>query len=212
MSDAVFQRRSGIILLLLAGWAILAAAHILYYTCWRREKLLEQSLHLAWREGTVPAARGSILDKNGVPLVWTELTHDLTLPRSRNSAARTEMLIRHLKTILYPLQAEADAERVFLKRALTPQEILRLRRFTILYPELEIRPRMERKTLNDPEVREKQAEWEEEYDSKLAGTSGLFRVMLDSAGTWVPGTTEILAAPIPGRNVSIPYELKGERR
>ena len=185
MSDAVFQRRSGIILLLLAGWAILAAAHVLYYTCWRREKLLEQSLHL---------------------------THDLTLPRSRNSVARTEMLIRHLKTILYPLQAEADAERVFLKRALTPQEILRLRRFTILYPELEIRPRMERKTLNDPEVREKQAEWEEEYDSKLAGTSGLFRVMLDSAGTWVPGTTEILAAPIPGRNVTIPYELKGERR
>ncbi len=103
---------SGIILLLLAGWAILAAAHVLYYTCWRREKLLEQSLHLAWREGTVPAARGSILDKNGVPLVWTELTHDLSLPRSRNSAARTEMLIRHLKTILY-LQAEADAERVF---------------------------------------------------------------------------------------------------
>ena len=80
------------------------------------------------------------------------------------------------------------------------------------HPELEIRPRMERKTLNDPEIREKQAEWEEEYDSKLAGTSGLFRVMLDSAGTWVPGTTEILAAPIPGRNVTVPYELKGERR
>ena len=212
MNDAVFQRRSGIILLLLAGWAILAAAHVVYYTCWKREKLLEQSLHLAWREGTVPAARGSILDKNGVPLVWTELTHDLTLPRSRNSAARTEMLIRHLKTILYPLQAEADADRVFLKRNLTPEEILRLRRFTILYPELEIRPHMERKTLNLPEIHEKWTEWEEKYDSELAGTSGLFRVMLDSTGAWVPGTTEILAAPIPGRNVTVPYELKGERR
>lgn len=211
MNDAVFQRRSGIILLLLAGWAILAAAHVVYYTCWKREKLLEQSLHLAWREGTIPAARGSILDKNGVPLVWTELMHDLVLPRNRRSA-RTEMLIRHLTTVLFPLHFETDTERVFLKRALTPQEILRLRRFTILYPELEIRPRMERKTLNDPEIREKQAEWEEEYDSKLAGTSGLFRVMLDSAGTWVPGTTEILAAPIPGRNVTVPYELKGERR
>ena len=196
MNDAVFQRRSGIILLLLAGWAILAAAHVVYYTCWKREKLLEQSLHLAWREGTIPAARGSILDKNGVPLVWTELTHDLVLPRNRRSA-RTEMLIRHLTTVLFPLHFETDAERVFLKRALTPQEILRLRRFT---------------TLNDPEIREKQAEWEEEYDSKLAGTSGLFRVMLDSTGAWVPGTTEILAAPIPGRNVTVPYELKGERR
>ncbi len=211
MSDAVFQRRSGIILLLLAGWAILAAAHVVYYTCWKREKLLEQSLHLAWREGTIPAARGSILDKNGVPLVWTELTHDLALPRNRRSA-RTEMLIRHLTTVLFPLHFETDAERVVLKRNLTPEEILRLRRFTILYPELEIRPHMERKTLNIPEIHEKWTEWEEKYNSELAGTAGLFRVMLDSTGAWVPGTTEILAAPIPGRNVTVPYELKGERR
>ena len=49
-----FRRRTGILFLILILWGILAAFHILYYSWYRRDRLLRESMHLAWREGVLP--------------------------------------------------------------------------------------------------------------------------------------------------------------
>lgn len=51
MTRTEFKKRSGAVLLILMLWGGLAAAHVIYYSYWKRNRLLEESLHLAWREG-----------------------------------------------------------------------------------------------------------------------------------------------------------------
>ena len=53
-SAAAAQGSSRFFLIL---WGILAAFHILYYSWYRRDRLLRESMHLAWREGVLPQIR-----------------------------------------------------------------------------------------------------------------------------------------------------------
>ncbi len=222
MTRTEFKKRSGAVLLILMLWGGLAAAHVIYYSYWKRNRLLEESLHLAWREGELPAMRGRILTPDGVPLAWSELTHDLYRLKSSRAGKNTR-----LRSLLHnffgePLEEEEDGTGILLKRSISPDQILRLRPLLRRFPELEIRPRSYRRNTDIPALRAKTGKtqydpqrkreagisgWEAEYDRELAGTPGIFRVMLDRSGAWVPGTIEILAPPMPGKDVTLPPEV-----
>lgn len=224
MNPADFKKRSGVILLILMVWGFLAAAHVVYYSYWKRGKLLEESRYLAWREGNLPAMRGRILDKNGVKLAWSELTHDLYLSKAKLTRRRSAVFLPLLQeTFAEPLLAEEEDSRILLRRALSPDEILKLRRILQRFPELELVPRSRRMNVGYPEIQAKIGKtenrpdperetgisgWEAQYDRELAGTSGVFRVMLDRNGAWVPGTIEILTPPIPGKDVTLPVAIQ----
>ena len=222
MTRSDFKKRSGAVLIILMIWGGLAAAHVIYYSCWKRCRLLEESLHLAWREGEIPAMRGRILTPDGIPLAWSELTHDLYRLKPARSGKNDVVLPLLREFFGEPLEAEEKDAYILLKRGISPDQILRLRPLLRRFPELEIRPRPYRrntdasalqaeigKTEYRPELKRETgiSGWEEKYDRKLAGTPGIFRVMLDRDGAWVPGTIEILAPPVPGKDVTLSPEV-----
>lgn len=228
MNPSEFKKRSGIILCGLLLWGGLAAAHMIYYSWWERGRLLEESRYLAWREGGIPAMRGTLRDRDGIKLAWTELTHDLSLSKNGLKAERYTDLCARLKAVFPDTPpAEEEETRILLKRNLSPGEILKLQQLLQRCPELEIVPRPRRRTVDDPEIRKKIGEtefrkeqeresgisgWEAEYDRELSGRPGVFRVMLDRRGAWVPGTIEILTPPVPGKDVTLPVSIRETSR
>ena len=226
MNSSAFKKRSGIILTLLLLWGILAAVQMVYYSYWNRERLLEESRYLAWREGEIPAMRGTICDRSGIKLAWTELSHDLILSKRDLKPERCTQLFAELGKIFEkPLPAEEEKEQILLKRNLSPGEILKLKTLLQRYPELEIAPNPRRLSLDYPEIREQIGRtgnrngreqgisgWEAQYEQELSGTPGVFRVMLDRKGAWVPGTIEILRQPIPGKDVRVPLSVREVRK
>ncbi len=219
-----FRRRSGILFLILIVWGILAAGHIFYYSWYLREKLLKESRHLAWREGVLPPVRGRILAPGAGALAWTELTHDLILPKPFPPAPRIETLIRELAALLPGLVPEKHGEFLLLKQNISPKEILIIEKYLSRHPELSVVPRMVRRIADRPGVRELVGETtaeaespalkgisglERKYDSELAGKAGKFRVMLDRRGNWVSGTVEIIVSPENGKDVVLPSPVEG---
>ena len=155
MNSSAFKKRSGIILTLLLLWGLLAAVQMVYYSYWNRERLLEESRYLAWREGEIPAMRGTICDRSGIKLAWTELSHDLILSKRDLKPERCTQLFAELGKIFEkPLPAEEEKEQILLKRNLSPGEILKLKTLLQRYPELEIAPHPRRLSLDYPEIRE----------------------------------------------------------
>ncbi len=223
MNPQDFKKRSGIILLILLIWGLLAATHVIYYSYYKRGKLLEESRYLAWREGTLPAMRGRILDKNGVNLAWSEIAHDLYLSKKKLKRSAKNIIVLIQKHFNVQLTAEETEKGILLKKELSPDEILKLRKLFQRFPELEIVPYSHRMTVAYPEIQEKIGKtgkstgtedetgisgWEAQYNSELTGISGIFRVMLDRKGVWVPGTIEILSHPIPGKDITVPFTIQ----
>ncbi len=214
-----FRRRTGILFLILILWGILAAFHILYYSWYRRDRLLRESMHLAWREGVLPQIRGRILAADSTPLAWTELHHDLIIRKPLPSEKQLKNLILQLSGILEELVPEERENHLLLKRDLSPEKILKLEKILSRRSELAVIPRMVRRTADLPGARNTLGETaalpgnpalmgisglEKEYDAILAGKSGKFRVMLDPRGNWVSGTIEILVPPENGKDVVLP--------
>ena len=195
MTRTEFKKRSGAVLLILMLWGGLAAAHVIYYSYWKRNRLLEESLHLAWREGELPAMRGRILTPDGVPLAWSELTHDLYRLKSARAGKNTRLRSLLQNFFGEPLEEEEDGTGILLKRSISPDQILRLRPLLRRFPELEIRPRSYRRNTDIPALRAKTGKtqydpqrkreagisgWEAEYDRELAGTPGIFQRRMGS--------------------------------
>lgn len=214
-----FRRRSGILFLILIAWGVLAAAHILYYSWYRRDSLLKETLHLAWREGVLPPLRGRILSADSRLLAWTELTHDLILRKPLPPPARFEELIRRLTTLLPDLDPEEKEAFILLKRNISPDAVLKIEALLSDSPELSVVPRMIRRSVDDPGLREVLGETmpepgspalrgvsglEQKYDSVLAGKPGKFRVMLGPGGKWISGTIELIDPPENGKDVVLP--------
>ncbi|MBR4883986.1 MAG: penicillin-binding protein 2, partial [Lentisphaeria bacterium] len=63
-----FRFRSAVLLTFFVLWAVIAAFTLYRRTVAEGERLSERSESFARKEGVLPAARGTILDANGVPL------------------------------------------------------------------------------------------------------------------------------------------------
>ena len=50
--------------------------------------------------------------------------------------------------------------------------------------------------------------WEREFDERLRGRPGIFRVMLDRSGNWVSGTLEVIRKPEHGEDVRLKWTWK----
>ena len=218
-----FRRRSGILVLVLIVWGALAAGQIFYYSWYRRESLLKESLHLAWREGVLPPIRGRILAADSRLLAWTEVHHDLILRKPYPPVARVEERIRKLAELLPGLAPEEKEQFLLLKKDIPPDAILKIEPLLRACPELSVVPRMVRRTAESPGLREALGETrpeagspalrgisglERQYDDALAGKPGKFRVMLDRRGNWVSGTVEILLPAENGKDITLPASFR----
>ena len=220
----IFIFRSNFLLLLIGLWAVAAAAHVFYYSVWTRTSLLEESGRIAWREGTLPALRGRILDRNGVVLAWTELHYDLYLETLPVRDRRLEQLALRLREDLdysFTRPLSLLEPNMILKRDLSPEEVRICGGLMKTFPELRVRMRFERLTVDYPSLRDRIGEClasedgelrgvsglEAEYDASLRGTPGKFIVMLDKYGNWFEGTLQMKRGSIPGGDVRLEISL-----
>jgi len=220
MCQDQFNIRSKILLSFLLAWAVVAAAHVFYYSSVKKESLSAEGEDLAWREGSLPAIRGRILDRQGVSLAWSELHHDLALVKEPEKESRRKALAKALGRL--PFHAELPSERTSRQRAikkdLSPEEIAICEKALAEFPEFEIEPRIERRSIDYPEVKRLLGRSnadidsglsfglegaEKENDAVLAGKAGRFKVMLDKRGNWIEGTLKILEQPKRGGDITL---------
>lgn len=211
--------------ILLAGlfcWAFLVMARHGWLAFHERERLLAAGAELAWRSGAIPAMRGRILDRDGLALAWTERHYELWLNELPPSVARRGLL----EAALANLRGAADSSLVLasgrcLRPSLRVEDLPRVKRLLAVYPELAVRPRLQRVAVDYPTVRQRLGQvaiavdgimtgcsgWELRHDRRLRGQDGAFLVMCDRHGNWLPGTWRETVPMVPGREVRIEASL-----
>lgn len=214
-----FRKRSLIVLLFFAFWAVLSAGFMIRHSFFRRETLLTESTRIAWREGKIPPVRGKILSADSKVILHTLLLHDLMMRESPHDMKIIRTLNKKIK--VEPVKQPNGL--LLLKRGIEPDEIAAVQDEMKRFPVLFIRPVMKRicteKSLEakagrlgpvragDSMMRGLSG-WELEYDAKLRGEPGIFRVMRDRSGAWVPGTLEVVRKPRHGEDVRLKWTWK----
>lgn len=221
-----FHFRSAVLLTFFALWALIAAVTLYHRTVVNGELLTENSESVARKEGVLPAARGRILDANGVPLAWTEMRFSLYLHKSPNgiSSRLKNFLAEEFQIFSIPDFSE-NAESLLLKDELpvhTEKDLAFYLSLPETYPQLSVRTVHKRIRVDYPQIADllgtcqDDAEgvphgvsgWEKEFDSTLCGTAGTFTVMRDRNGKWMPGTMKMTKMPIPGEDVKLSLTLE----
>lgn len=216
----MFKNRNRIIITVFIIWAFFITFRLFYYTSYSRDYYLEEGNRNAWRSGIIPAARGRILDKNGLALAWTRRYHDLLIDVYPDLCRSNSTLISELIGKIQGLTPDEKKER-YVKKGLSPSEISLLRDYISKYRGVKIIPRLERMYVDYPEVRKVLGKVEvydgkyygidgaeRKYDSELNGTDGMYIVMLDRYRNWIPGTWKLKTEMLPGKDVILEDSLE----
>jgi cell division protein FtsI/penicillin-binding protein 2 len=216
----MFKNRNRIIIAVFIVWAFFITFRLFYYTSYSRDYYLEEGNRNAWRSGTIPAARGRILDKNGLPLAWTRRYHDLVIEVYPDLCRPNSMLVNELNGKIQGLSPDEKKEK-YVKKGLSPSEISLLRDYMSKYSGVKIIPRLERRYVDYPEVRKFLGKVdinngkcygldgaERDYDSELNGIDGVYVVMLDRYRKWIPGTWKLKTEMLPGKDVMLENSIE----
>ena len=221
MAAGGFKLKTLTILSFLLIWAVVAAAHVFYYAVAKREESLAETRRIAWREAEIPALRGKILDRNGVPAAWTELCHDFILERVPESPRRRETLRRRMARFFSAEGSWTAKMPLLLKNSLSPEEIVLYAREFRFFPEVRIVPVIRRVVTGPPEIRERIGKTarnnageivgisglERKYDMELSGRAGRVIVMLDRNGNWCNETLRITRRAENGKDITADFLL-----
>lgn len=211
-----FGFRSFVLIFFLVLWVLAALGHLLYFTVIDRANYLELGRKIAWRQGTYPASRGKIFDKNKVVIAWSEKYFDLIMLKDMEGGKREELMRNELSEILGKLFPVKREDSTLLKAGLTPENILSIQKIMKNYPELRILPRFERRCVDYPEVKAYIGKVimqegvmtgaggvEQKYNETLTGTDGEYTVMVNKHEEWIRGTWKLVSDAVPGRDVHI---------
>lgn len=216
--------RLSVLVFVFGFWIFLCAALLVRSTVFRRDELREKSEKISWRTGVIPVLRGRILDKSGLPLVWTEMEKDAVLDALPRSPRLKKAILQAIEEI-FPGNTDKDPALLprVLFRNLTPEQMEKWADLVRRYPSfVSIRTRILRKRVEYLAVRNTVGECdvdengiqtgvsglEKEYDPVLAGRPGRFRVMLDRNGRWMSDSLRIEDAGEPGRDVTLETLLR----
>ncbi len=183
----------------------------------KRDFYIEECSKIAWTNMSICAGRGTIIDKNGVPLAWTERNYDLRLNEYQASNSERLLKIIESETGMRISRDETDPE--IIKRNLSPEEIIKVEQLPPnLRAEISIHTRFKRIIVDYPEVRKFIGEIPSEkspgsgiesaFDARLRGRDGLFRVMLDRNREWIPRTFEWLAPYEKGKDLQLEVSME----
>lgn len=218
-----FKFRTIVLMAAALIFALAAFAVLFHYTVIRGGELKEESEKIAWREGVLPAARGRILDADGVVLAWTEMHTDLMLHILPEDEARRNALLDMLKSGFDFVPENTRAMQCVVYDVSMDEETLKhYHALTEKWGELVLQTRHERKRVDYPALADVIGACEENEDGVpcgmsgleqkhnivLSGTAGRFRVMLDRRKKWFPGTLKMMQEPVPGKDVVLEETLK----
>lgn len=219
-----FRFRAAVLLTFFVFWAAIAAVTLYRRTVTESVKLAERSEFFARKEGVLPAARGRILDANGIPLAWTELHFSLHLHKTSNGVSNELKVFLQSRFNVKEIPGFAPEEKSLLLLddvSAASKELTDLLSIPEKYPQLEIRTRHKRIRVDYPQVVALLGEckedesgiphgisgWEKEFESRLCGKAGTFSVLLDRNGKWMPGTVKMLSMPVSGEDVKLDVTL-----
>jgi len=180
---------------------------------WRARAAAQQTTRVA-----LPARRGTLYDRNGVPLALSQETFAVGLaPRELDDAGRvTDLLARTLGRPRGAIAAAVRSDRVWFEwpgpytwSAVAPLKNLRgiylRRRLERFYPRPDFAPRL----LGRVDVRGRGASGlERAFDSVLAGRAGMAVMLRDHRGRTYPSPTRPLAEPVEGADVVLSLDAE----
>jgi cell division protein FtsI/penicillin-binding protein 2 len=221
------RRRTRYLLVVLAVWSVAVSWRLLDVMVLDRETHLAQFRAQAWRAGTLPAARGRMMDERGLALAWSERYFRLVYEPPADSGLAAADLAA-MQAVL-PIDERAIMDRVYrhpgrdvvVVDELPVAQIGRVEQVVNAQERWRLQTGFRRRyATDDPRVRAALGQtrvygqkevgvsgWELEYDRRLRGTDGKYVVMVDRHGRWLPGTWRQLRPPQSGDDVFVPVTL-----
>lgn len=216
-----FHRRGFVVICLLAVWGAIATLMLLHYSVVDRDHYLRLGNRIARRKGIYYPDRARIVDRDGVPLAWTNRSFDLYVIFTSENFYLRERMIEELRGVIADAGLIRASDEMFLvKRNISPAEMLKTESLMKRYPAIKVIPRVERVVIDFPVVREYIGKTtsldgriiglsgvEKEHDRALNGSPGTYQIMLDREKNWVPGSWQLLSQAIPGEDLILEVTL-----
>jgi cell division protein FtsI/penicillin-binding protein 2 len=217
------KKRTKSIFVIFSLWFLFILIYLFYFTVYSRHKYIARSNSLSLKEGTIPASRGSIFDKNGERLAWTQISYNLYFRDKSISDKQKIHFIKEIKKIFPNIKKKTEfySDNKIIKKNLSPEDLKSIQLLLSNTPELTIEPTLKRVTISIQKVKEYigtaryiNDTWiglsgiEKEYNSYLNGNAGLYTVMLDKNGKWIKGTGFSKKEMIPGKNLYLKKSIK----
>lgn len=223
------SRRAGWIVLAFLLWAVVLVLRLAQLMVLDRDRYLHEMERESWREFVVPAPRGRILDRNGVPLAWSERQFRLVyrvpetvaaivgdfgafrgrfpgvpLPQAESLLVAAGEEVRVIPRLDSPMAARVTADLPEPSRFRVESHFVRK-----YYPNARLQRRLGRVSEFEGELVGASGE-ERRYDHRLRGVAGRYRVMVDKNGAWIPSTWEKLRDLRPGYDVHLNIAVSRE--
>lgn len=221
MTAVSYKIKTILIFILLCLWGLGAVFYVYKYSVMQRKILLKEARRIAWRESSIPAKRGSILDSNGKVLAHDEFRIALILESwgkpAKNSAFRKTL--KKFDENYNPDPAKMTFPAV-IKENLSPEEIVYCRKIFRSYPEVRVTGYFQRivhpdavefvgrTAKNEREETVGISGLEQKYDLELSGRPGRLSVMLDKRKNWIPDTLRILRQPQNGQDYKLSQSIE----
>lgn len=215
--NAMFKQRATLLMIGAVIWALIAASYLFYFAHYNRTEYINSGFKMALRKGYYSAGRGRILDKNGVPLAWSERFFDLLLLNAPKLPKFQKMLDAKLRHILPEIKScTMIPSFAVIYYNIPPDKIARLERTIHQFPNLKIIPRTERVVVDYPGVKNYIGQVkmndvllsgisgiELQFNETLAGKVGVYTVMLDRHKNFINGTWRLIKKAQPGEDIML---------
>ena len=180
------NKRADLLLLFLFLWGIIITGHLFYYTIYNSEKYIKMGNRLAKREGIIYAKHGKVYDRNNIKLSWSINYTNFVLNELPKNQKYSKKLLQSLKK-KFPHINIKNKFPYIIKSDISPTEEVQLTYLTHKFPELKFTITHSRK-YKTPAIIKLIEKIESTNRDKLYGKNGLYEVMADKTGKWIPGT------------------------
>ena len=215
------HKRAKVLVFFIFLWAVLVTAHLFYYSIWAGEYYTKRGRKLSEMNGFIPARRGTIRDKNKLPLAWNERYYDLYLSPYSGFPRRQKRIFRALKRIIPTIEYIENRSEICLQKDISPTIQAKCAELIRHFPEIKLHSRVIRVYAHYPELQKYIGRTtnkkgvitgisglEIQYDDLLRGKNGYFTVMTDRLGKWIPGTWKEKQKPLPGKDLILKKSIQ----
>jgi cell division protein FtsI/penicillin-binding protein 2 len=211
-----------LVLFVFVLWFLLIVGRMAQFMVWRRAREVDAMTRESVVHGVIPALRGRLLDSEGNVLAWSvRRLRLLWLPPADTEAAgkAAERIRRALPWVsgqrLEGIEPHGEPMPIVLANNLKPEDVLAVKRAQL--PDLRVETYVERRRAEVSAAMLRRigtVRWENgvslgvsgferEHNALLAGQAGVFRVVVDKRGQWVPETWRVLQPMHPGYDVHV---------
>jgi cell division protein FtsI/penicillin-binding protein 2 len=213
--NSIFKKRATLLILGAVAWALIAVGYLFHFAYINQEKYINAGVKLAMRKGYYSAGRGRILDKNGIPLAWSERFFDLVIlkhPELPKFQKKLDDKLQHIFQDIKPCTSVAPFSVIYYN--IPPNKIAVLERIIHEFPDLKIIPRTERVVVDYPGIKKAIGKVqmrdgllcgingiELQFDQTLTGQVGSYTVMLDRHKNFINGTWKLVKKAKAGEDI-----------